>query len=259
MTNFAATMSAMATLSDEDMGHSWRWRRDGADLGVRDGYHRSFEAETAQVSAIESAGGWSEAVEAMAQAQRAVGQVLGLLAGQPDELLDFRPGPDEWPLREVVRHMVETELSFFANTRWSVTRTEGQPVAMPRELRPADSEAPGDGGVGDLMARLQAARAATDGFVTVLGDGDLDKPSIWAGNPVEVRFRLYRFASHLTEHGIHAEKILRAAGREPAEARQMVRAIWAARGAHQRRSPADTIERLDREHASRLASFKLAG
>ena len=62
---------------------------------------------------------------------------------------------------------------------------------------------------------MKAARAVTDGFVTVLGDGDLDKPSIWAGNPVEVRFRLYRFASHLTEHGIHAEKILRAAGREP--------------------------------------------
>ena len=238
MADFAATMSAMATLSDEDMGRSWRWRSAGSDLGVRDGYHRSFEEESGQLAAVESAGGWSEPVEAMALTQRALGQVLGLLAGQPDELLDFQPAPEEWPLREVARHMLETELSFFANTRWSVTRTEGQPVVMPQELRPSDDEAPGDGAVEDLMARLLAARAATDAFVSALGDADLGKPSIWAGNSVDVRFRLRRFASHLTEHGIHAEKVLRAAGREPAEARQMVRAIWAARGAHERRTPA---------------------
>jgi hypothetical protein len=37
----------------------------------------------------------------------------------------------------------------------------------------------------------------------------------------------------------------------------MVRAIWAARGAHERRSPAEVITRLDREHAARLAGFDL--
>lgn len=255
MTDFAATMSAMATLSDEDMGRSWRWRSDGGDLGVRDGYHRSFEEESGQLALIESAGGWSEPVEVMALAQRALGQVLGLLAGQPDELLDFRPTADDWPLREVARHMLETELSFFANTRWSVTRTEDQPVAMPRELRPADADAPGDGVVEDLIARLLVARAATDVFVFALEDPDLHRPSIWAGNTVDVRFRLRRFASHLTEHGIHAEKVLRAAGQEPAEARQMVRAIWAARGAHEQRSQGVVIAGLDRQHADRLASF----
>ena len=259
MTDFAASMSAMATLTDEDMGRSWRWRDEGSDLGVRDGYHRSFEAEIGQLAAIDSAGGWSEPVEAMALAQRALGQALGLLAGQPDALLDFQAAPAEWPLREVVRHMLETELSFCANTRWSVTRTEGQPEAMPRELRPAHSEAPGDGGVADLIARLQAARAATDAFVSGLQEADLAKPTVWARSLVDVRFRLRRFASHLTEHGIHAEKVLRAAGREPGEARQMVRAIWGARGAHERRTPGDVIAGLDHQHAARLASFDLAG
>ena len=244
----------MAPLTDEEMGRAWLWRGEGEDLEVRDIYHRTLEAEMAQLAAIEAGGGWNEPVEAMAQAQRAAGTVLGLLVGQPDDVLDFAPAPEDWPLRKVVRHMVQTEMSFCANTRWAAERTDDQPLALPQELRPTDREAPGDGGVADLMGRLLAARAATDAALSGLSDDDLEKPSLWAGYSVDVRFRLHRFASHLTEHGIHAEKVLRAAGREPAEARQMVRAVWAARGAHERRCPEEVLARLDAEHAARLAS-----
>ena len=193
----------------------------------------------------------------MAQAQRALGTVFGLLAGQPDDVLDFKPALAEWPLREVVRHMLQTEMSFCASTGWAVKRTDDQPLMLPKELRPADRDAPGDGGVADLVNRLLAARAATDAALCMLLPDDLEKPSLWAGYSVDVRFRLYRFASHLTEHGIHAEKLLRAAGREPAEARQMVRAIWAVRGAHEHRSPDDVLARLDAEHSARLDSIAL--
>lgn len=255
MTDFVGTMTAMAVLSDEEMGRAWRWRSEGEDLGVRDGYHRALEAEMAQLAIIEASGGWSEPVAAMALAQRALGHVLGLLAGQPDDVLDFEPAPGDWPLREVVRHMLEVEMSFRANTRWAVTRTHDQPLPIPRDLRPTDREAPGDGGIADLIDRLLAARIATDAALSVLTPPDLEKPSQWAGYSVDVRFRLHRFASHLTEHGIHAEKVLRAAGREPAEARQMVRAVWAARGAHERRTPGEVLARLDAEHSARMASF----
>lgn len=257
MTQFARTMAAMAQLGDEDMGRVWRWRGDGEDLEVRDAYHRTLEAEMAQLAVVEAGRGGSEPLEAMAQAQRAVGTMLGLLAGQPDEVLDFKPAPEDWPLREVVRHVLQTEMSFCANTGWAVKRTDDQPLPLPRELRPSDRDAPGDGGVADLINRLLVARAATDAALCGLLPDDLEKPSLWAGYSVDVRFRLHRFASHLIEHGIHAEKLLRAAGREPAEARQMVRAIWAARGAHERRSPDEVLARLDAEHSARLASFGL--
>ena len=115
--------------------------------------------------------------------------------------------------------------------------------------------APGDGGIADLVGRLLAARAASDAALSALSPADLEKPSRWAGYSVDVRFRLHRVASHLTEHGIHAEKVLRAAGRETAEARQMLRAIWAARGAHERRTGGDVLGRLDAEHSASLASF----
>jgi hypothetical protein len=255
MRSFAETMATMAEFTDEDMGRSWRWRSEGTDLGVRDGFHRSLEAELAQLASIGSDGPQGEPNIAMAEAQRALGRALGLVAGQPEELLDFQPAPGDWPLREVMRHMLETELSFFANTRWSVTRTEDQPVAMPKELRPQDKDAPGDGMIPDLSARLVAARAATDAFVGELQPQALERPTMWAGYSVDVRFRLHRFASHLTEHTIHAEKVLRAAGRHPGEARQMVRAIWGARGSHERQSSAAALTRLDQEHAARLESF----
>lgn len=256
MPSFAETMATMAVYSDEDMGRPWRWRSEGLDLGVRDGYHRSLEAELAQLASIQSGAAATEPIIAMAEAQRALGRALGLVAGQPEELLDHQPAPDDWPLREVMRHMLETELSFFANTRWSVTYTDDQPVAMPRELRPKDDDAPGDGTISDLAARLVAARATTDAFISGLQPADLQRPSIWAGYSVDVRFRLHRFASHLTEHTIQAEKVLRSAGRDPGEARQMVRAIWAARGSHERQSPTGTLARLDQEHAARLESFR---
>ena len=254
MTQFVAIMAMMAPLDDQQMGRAWRWRGDGEDLEVRDIYHRTLEAEMAQLAAIEASREWNEPIEAMAQAQRAAGTVLGLLVGQPDDVLDFTPAPEDWPLREVVRHILQTEMSFCATTRWAVQRTDDQPLALPKELRPTDREAPGDGGIADLIGRLLTARAATDAALTGLSHDDLEKPSLWAGYSVDVRFRLHRFASHLTEHGIHAEKVLRAAGREPGEARQMVRAIWSARGAHERRSPAEVLARLDAEHAARVAS-----
>jgi hypothetical protein len=256
MPTFAETMARMAVLSEDDMGRSWKWRPDGSDFGVRDGYHRSLEAELAQLASIESEVAATEPMIAMAEAQRALGGALGLVAGQPEELLDFQPAPGDWPLRQVLRHMLDTELSYFANSRWSVLRTEDQPVAMPKELRHKDADAPGDGTISDLTGRLVAARATSDRFVGELQPEAMERPSLWAGYSVDVRFRVHRFASHLTEHTIHAEKVLRAAGREPGEARQMVRAIWAARGGHERVSPAETLARLDQEHAARLESFR---
>jgi hypothetical protein len=45
MRDFAETMTMMAVLSDEEMSRPWKWRSEGLDLGVRDGYHRGLEAE----------------------------------------------------------------------------------------------------------------------------------------------------------------------------------------------------------------------
>jgi hypothetical protein len=62
MRDFAETMTMMAVISDEEMSRSWKWRSEGLDLGVRDGYHRGLEAELAQLAIIESGAAAGEPV-----------------------------------------------------------------------------------------------------------------------------------------------------------------------------------------------------
>ncbi len=180
----------------------------------------------------------------MTEANRAFGDLQGLLAGQPDEILDVEAIPGEWPLRAVLHHQLEVERSFAANTRWALTRDADNPIRIPEELRNAHHTT-AEGTIAELLGRLRGARDDTDELVEQIVPAQFALPTIWAGHAVDVRFRLYRFASHLTEHTIQVEKVLRGLGREPQEARQVVRAIWATRNAHQRRSSAVNLERLD--------------
>jgi hypothetical protein len=45
----------------------------------------------------------------LALAQRAFGELRGLLAGLPDALVDKAPRAGEWPIREVLGHMFSVE------------------------------------------------------------------------------------------------------------------------------------------------------
>ena len=253
MGSFGDSMAALAVLPDSAMAAPWTWRPDGEVLEVRDVLHRSLEAELAQLATSGSVGPWPEPVIAMAEADRALGDLLGLLAGQPDEILDVEAAPGEWSLRAVLHHTLETELSFASNTRWAVTRRDADPLLIPEELRDSKSKASAEGTVRDLAARMQSARDATDDFVEKLAPAQLELPTSSAGHSVDVRFRLHRFASHLTEHTVQVEKVLHALGRDPAEARQMARATSAARGAHRRRSSPADLRRLDATLAERAS------
>ncbi|MHB8508100.1 MAG: DinB family protein [Candidatus Dormibacteria bacterium] len=250
--SFIQAMTALAVVPDHTMGTPWTWRPGGETLEVRDAFYRSLEAEMAQLGVVDSSRPWSEPAIAAAQADRALGDLLGLLAGQDDELLDVDHTPGQWSLREVLGHMLKSELSFASNTRWALGRGESDPVRIPEELRAAESHASVEGTVTDLMERLSAARRASDVEVERLQPPQLELPTVWADHAVDVRFRLHRFASHLIEHTIQVEKVLAALRHNPGEARQVVRAIWAARGAHQRRSEAADLGRLDSQLADRL-------
>ncbi len=84
----------------------------------------------------------------------------------------------------------------------------------------------------DWLEFLAAAREQGRSLVE-LGAPQLARPSLWAGHKVDVRFRLHRFASHLVEHTIHAEKLLAALSQPPTQAHPLVRRISAVRGAHE--------------------------
>lgn len=253
MTSFWDSLAVLARFPDTAMALPWAWRDTGEVLEVRDAFHRTLEAEYEQAALVQAAGRLTEPAVAMVAADRALGDLLGLLAGQPDDILDVEPLAGEWALRKVLHHALEVELSFACNTRWAVERADTDSLRPSDELRERESTAPAEGSVDEIMRRLIAARTATTRFAATLQPAQLTRPTIWASHDVDVRFRLHRFASHLTEHTIQVEKVLHALNRDPAEARQMVRAIWSARAAHERHSAMEDVARLDHALAERAA------
>ncbi len=81
---------------------------------------------------------------------------------------------------------------------------------------------------------------------------ELQRPTVWGGFDVDVRFRLHRFAGHLIEHTIQCEKTLAelATFRET-EARRIVRRISATRGGHEHISSPSVVTALDKTLLSR--------
>jgi hypothetical protein len=254
MSSFVNSMTRMAVLSDEQMTMPWKWRPEGEVLEIRDIFHRSLEAENAQATAVAAIGS-AETVAALVLAQRAAGDLCGLLAGQPDDILGRAPSPGEWSLRETMGHVIETEAGFRVKTLWAVDRTSEDPIEPPPELRSHLADVSGD--ASSWIVMLLEQRATTDAEFVRVGSNELDRPSTWVSHPVDARFRLHRPASHLIEHTNQCEKVLHAIGHDPGEARQLVRAIWAARGGHERLSDLASLARLDEELAARVDSLGL--
>lgn len=191
-------------------------------------------------------------------AQVAYGELVGVLVGRSDELLDStRDG--EWSLRDVLRHAIAVELRYGAQVEYSALRHDEEPLGIPNKRLPCDRLSPPEpefaearaAGVARILELLGVARTRTDSRLASITDAALDRPSLWGMQQMTVRMRLHQVAVHLTECVIQSEKCLAA---EPAsEARRILRHVCAARGAHERWSQADARVDLD-ERYSRLAA-----
>src|SRR6266540_4931266 len=90
-------------MAEEALGRAWPWRDKPMD--VRYALYRTLEdAQEAHVRV--SAGQHPESRRIIALAQRAFGDLRGLLIGLPADLLDKAPRAGEWPLRETLRHVL---------------------------------------------------------------------------------------------------------------------------------------------------------
>jgi len=181
-------------------------------------------------------------------AQAAYGDLIGVLVGRDDELLD--DGRDgEWSLRDLLRHAIAVELRYAAQTFYSAKRAETDPVETPANLLPCDRLSPPDprfartrsGGINELLELLGTARSASDGQLAEVSDSTLERPSRWGNRLIDVRMRLHQIAVHLSETAIQVEKIVGASG----ELRAIVRRCCITRGLHERWSLAEDRATLD--------------
>ena len=189
-------------------------------------------------------------------AQAAYGDVVGVLVGRDDGLLDSSRDGD-WTLRDVVRHAIAVELRYAAQVLYSATRSESEPVEIQPSLLPCDRLSPPepefarsrDGGVLDLLELLEKALAGTDARLAKVPDSALGRPSLWGTVRLDVRMRVHQMAAHLTESAIQIEKIVGGGG----ELQAILRRCCITRGLHERWSPANERALLDQSYRDLIA------
>lgn len=249
-TSFVATMSDLAGLTDERLAEPWEWPgHTGWPLQVRDGLYRALEDELAALTA--QALPASEAARLVAVGQRAWGELRGLLLGLPDGRLDQAP-ESGWSLRQLLEHVLLVERRYRAQVEYALARSEADPLRQDLEIALSDGER--DGGALEWVERLAAERAA-GALLATAESSQLARPTVWAGYTVDVRFRMLRFAGHLAEHSVQADKLLDEAGWRATEAQRIVRRISAVRGAHELFTDTATLHEVDRRHAGRKAQL----
>jgi hypothetical protein len=223
-TDLIATLGGFAALDAEALGRKWTWR-DGT-IDVRYALYRTLE-EAQEAYASVAARPHPESRRILALAQRAFGDLSGLLLGVPAELLD-RVAEGEWPLREVLRHLVIIERRYALQTLWALERTDADPMRIPEDRLATAAQVDPGGDVTVLLGRLASARRETNRVLDGVAPAAMTRPTPWLTWQLDVRFRLHRFAAHLVEHTVQCEKILAAVDFHQAEGRRIVRRVTAA-------------------------------
>src|SRR3989442_1618134 len=157
MSDFDAALRGFAALDDEALARLWPWR--GREMDVRYGLYRTLE-DAQEVEARVSAGPHPESRRILALAQRAFGDLCGLLAGLPADLLDRAPRAGEWPVRETLRHMLLIERRYAVQTRYSLDRKDSEAVRIPEYRQPTATPSGDAGGAGATLVRDRSAAFA---------------------------------------------------------------------------------------------------
>ena len=225
MTEFDAALARFAALDEEALGRPWSFR--GQPMDVRYALYRTIE--DAQEAHVRVAGRpLPESRRILSFAQRAFGDLRGLLVGLPADLIDRAPGAGEWPVREVLRHMWVVERRYALQTLYALERADSDPVRIAEDRLPTPAaQMDVTGGIADVLARLGGARAESNRRLGDIASALMTRPTIWARYDVDVRFRLHRFAAHVIEHTIQCEKALAALGWQPTEGRRIARRLAA--------------------------------
>ncbi len=193
----------------------------------------------------------SEIARILDLAQMAYGDIVGLLVGRDDELLDAAHD-GEWTLRDLLRHAIAVELRYAAQVEWAASRRDEDPLAIPDARLPCDRLSPPEpeftdtriGGLTRMLELLGQARSSSDRTLDRLDDTALTRASLWGSLHMSVRMRLHQTVVHLIEVAVQAEKMLGPGGSEN-EARRIVRRCCGVRGMHERWSDANGRAALD--------------
>ena len=230
------------SIPDAALTRVWLFRGVDPEDGVRYGIYRAAETIEAADAELEAAlaGAPARAPGAIRSAPATIARwaLQGRLAALDDPMLDRVAREGEWTLRQTLAHTIGGQRGYGVFTRWWLLQPLGDArparisqeadAALDRELPPEDTEAAGS--VEDVRARLDAVLDEWALRVAALDEAALAASARWSGVPVDVDFRIGRWASHIREHTIQIDKTLDWLGYEPSEPVRIVRDMFSTWG-----------------------------
>jgi hypothetical protein len=232
--------SLVPMIGDEKLDITWVWGPHDEE-GVRFAFLRTYQELrelAANITAERSARGpaITLAQAILAQHHLAYLDLMGVLCGVRDDELDRVPKEGEWPLREVLWHIVRTETNFTFLIEFAAEQARtGNPV---REAEDADRaeylkrpqykyvETKG-GTLAETLARYEHIHSFVMETFSAFSDADVSAVSLWWEEmPFPARHRMHRYAAHLAQHTIQAEKTLAWLGHPPTETEHLMRQLY---------------------------------
>ena len=240
VTSFAEKTSE---ISDEKLELEWAWGAYDSD-GVRLAFFRNYEdlreLSTAIISQRRDLGvELTTAQSVLGNYHAAYRDVQANLLGVDDELAEQAPAPGEWPLRQVLAHIVQAEIGFYVTVKYpliSFRRSGERTPEIPDNARQqlsgmsaASFDALLEGPMSALQLYYDSLHARILEDFAGISDEELALPTMyWEGYPLPLQFRLHRFDSHCRQHIVQIEKTLVGLGRPPNEARRLLRLVYGA-------------------------------
>ncbi len=234
---------ALANTPDPALERPWKWLSYDTE-GVRFAFFRTYE-ELSQL-AVQLQQYRQQSESPLTETQRILGQyhaayrdLQAALLGLNPAQMDQSPAEQEWPMRQVIAHVLGSDVGFYVVTRFALdTARQGRPEPQQvteeawgqyTGLDEAGFDAMMQGTAAELMTRLEENHDRVMRDFATIREKELEDSSIyWEKEPYSLRFRLHRFHSHMRQHTIQVDKTLAALGLLPGEPRRLLRLIYAA-------------------------------
>ena len=237
-----AALNAAAThylaIPEAALTKVWLFRGVDPEDGVRYGIYRAGETIEVADAELEAAlaGAQARAPGTIRSAPATIARwaLQGRLAALDDSMLDRVPREGEWSLRQTLAHTIGGQRGYGVFTRWWLSQPLGEDrpartskeadAELDRELPPEAEEA--EGSVAQIRAGLDAVLDEWALRVADLDESALAASAMWSGVPVDIDFRIGRWASHIREHTVQIDKTLDWLGYQPSEPVRIVRDMF---------------------------------
>jgi len=263
-TTLSSTVENFASFThpftEADLNRPWDWK--GYEEGVRFAFFRTCEqlcelAARLEVERAASSHPLTVVQRILGQYHSAYRDLQAVLLGVTDEQAAQIPAEGEWPLRQVLAHIVDAERGFFTAISLGlehVRKGNAEPFEITEQIWNnfwADApfrELSENGSLSQILAYYATLHARILREFTALPDAELRLLlRYWEPEPFSLEFRLGRFSSHLRQHTIQAEKTLAMLSLPPSETHRLLRNIYQALAAIESVTIGDESFGLDRQ------------